>query len=113
MSFVDRFASIASPLTTLAKIKKFEWMEACEKGFKNLKDKLTSAPVLTLYEGTEGFFLYFDASRIGLGCFLMHHGKVITYASRQPRIHEKNYLTHDLELAVVVFALKILRHYLY
>ena len=69
--------------------------------------------VLTLSEGTEEFVVYCDTSRVGLGCVLMQHGKVITYASRQPRIHEKNYLTHDLELAVVVFALKILRHYLY
>jgi len=69
--------------------------------------------VLTLPEGIDGFVVYCDASRIGLGCVLMQHGKVIAYASRQLKNHEKNYPTHDLELAVVVFALKIWRHYLY
>ncbi|XP_070015583.1 uncharacterized protein [Nicotiana sylvestris] len=80
---------------------------------KELKSRLTSAPILTLSEGTEGFVVYCDASRIGLGCVLMQHGKVIAYASRQLKNHEKNYPTHDLELAAVVFALKIWRHYLY
>ena len=69
--------------------------------------------MLVLPEGTEGYTVYCDASRIGLGCVLMQHGKVISYASRQLRPHEKNYPTHDLELATVIFALKIWRHYLY
>ena len=56
---------------------------------------------------------YSDASRIGLGCVLMQDGKVVAYVSRQLKQHEQNYLTHDLELAAVVFALKIWRHYLY
>ena len=60
--------------------------------------------VLTLPEGTKGFVVYCDASRVGLGCFLMQHGKVIAYASRQLKVHERNYSTHDLELAVVVFS---------
>ena len=72
-----------------------------------------SALILTLPSGTEGFTIYSDASHRGLGCVLMQHGKVIAYASRQLRPHEKNYPTHDLELAAVVFALKIWRHYLY
>ena len=57
--------------------------------------------------------MYSDASRIGLGCVLMKDGKVVAYASRQLKPHEQNYPTHDLELATIVFALKILRHYLY
>ncbi|CAN4096858.1 unnamed protein product [Withania somnifera] len=64
-------------------------------------------------EGTDGYAVYCDASGIGLGCVLMQHGRVIAYASRRLRPHEKNYPTHDLELAAVVFALKIWRHYLY
>ena len=74
---------------------------------------MTTAPVLALPEGTEGYAVYCDASGIGLGCVLMQHGKVIAYASRQLKKHEQNYPTHDLELAAVVFALKICRHYLY
>ncbi|WMV18891.1 hypothetical protein MTR67_012276, partial [Solanum verrucosum] len=72
--FVEGFSSIASPLTTLTQKKdKFNWSESCERSFQLLKDTLTSAPVLTLLEGTEGFVVYCDASRIGLGCVLMQH----------------------------------------
>ena len=78
-----------------------------------MKDRLTSTLILTLLEGTEGFVIYYDASQVGLGCVIMQHGKVITYASKQLKTHEKNYPTHDLELAALVFALKIWRHYLY
>ncbi|XP_075078500.1 uncharacterized protein LOC142164566 [Nicotiana tabacum] len=81
--------------------------------FYELKKRLTSAPVLALPEGSEGYVVYCDASRVGLGCVLMQHGKVIAYASRQLRKHEYNYPTHDIELAAVIFALKIWRHYLY
>ena len=95
------------------KAAKFQWTDACERSFQLLKDKLTTAPVLTLPEGPDGYVIYCDASGVGLGCVLMQHGKVIAYASRQLRKHEKNYPTHDLELAVVVHALKIWRHYLY
>ena len=110
--FVDGFVSIASPLTTLTqKSKKFEWSEACEKVFELLKDRLTSTRVLTLAEGTKGFVVYCDASRVGLGCVLMQHGKVIAYAIRQLKVHERNYPTHDLELASVVFYFKIWRLY--
>ena len=74
LSFVDGFASIASPLTTLTqKFKKFEWSEACEKSFQLLKDRLTFALVLTLQEGTKGFVVYCDTSRVGLGCVFMEH----------------------------------------
>ncbi|GJY68798.1 putative reverse transcriptase domain-containing protein [Tanacetum coccineum] len=83
------------------------------KSLTTLKDKLCNAPVLALPDGSEDFVIYYDASKIGLGCVLMQRGKVIAYASRQLKIHEKNYTTHDLELGAVVFALKIWRHYLY
>ncbi|KAL5565566.1 hypothetical protein UlMin_028730 [Ulmus minor] len=75
--------------------------------------RLTSAPILVLPTDDTNFTVYCDASKIGLGAVLMQNGRVITYASRQLKIHEKNYPTHDLELAAVVFALKIWRHYLY
>ncbi|GKF20019.1 putative reverse transcriptase domain-containing protein, partial [Tanacetum coccineum] len=75
-------------------------------------DRLCNAPVLALPDGSEDFMVYCDASGIGLGYVLMQRGNVIAYASRQLKIHEKNYTTHDLELGAVVFALKIWRHYL-
>ena len=70
-----------------------------------MKDRVTSAQVLTLSEGTKGFIVYCDASQVGLGCVLMQHGKVIAYVSRQLKVYERNRPTHDLELLVVVFAL--------
>ncbi|GJV22564.1 putative reverse transcriptase domain-containing protein [Tanacetum coccineum] len=84
-----------------------------EAVFQLLKMKLCSAPILTLPEGSEDFIIYCDASIKGLGAVLMQREKVIAYALRQLKIHEKNYKTHDLELREVVFALKIWRHYLY
>nr|GFC15138.1 putative reverse transcriptase domain-containing protein [Tanacetum cinerariifolium] len=102
------------PLTKLMiKGEKFVWNEEREKSFEELKQRLVSAPVLTLPSGSGGFQIYSDASKKGLGCVLMQHGKVIAYASRQLKPYEVNYPTHDLELAVVVFTLKIWRHYLY
>ncbi|WMV32271.1 hypothetical protein MTR67_025656 [Solanum verrucosum] len=114
LRFVEGFSSILSPLTKLTqKTVKFQWSEPCEKSFQELKKKLISAPVLTLPEGAQDFVVYCDASRVGLGCVLMQNDKVIAYASRQLKVYEKNYPTHDLELAAIVFALKIWRHYLY
>ncbi|GKC63291.1 putative reverse transcriptase domain-containing protein [Tanacetum coccineum] len=84
-----------------------------EAAFKLLKQKLCSALILALPEGSENFMVYCDASRKGLGTVLMQREKVIAYASRQLKIHEKNYTTHDLKLGAVVFALKMWRHYLY
>ena len=111
---MDGFTSIASPLTTLTqKSKKFEWSEACEKSFQLLKDRLTFAPMLTLPEGTQGFIVYCDASRVVLGCVLMKHGKVIAYAFRKLKVHENNYPIHDIKLAAVVFSLELWRFYLY
>ena len=86
---------------------KFVWDEKCEQSFQTLKERLTTAPVLTLLDGNDGLVIYSDASKMGLGCVLMQHGKVVAYASRQLKIHEQNYATHDLELAAVVFALKL------
>ena len=74
---------------------------------------LVEAPVLTQSTSSKEYTLYSDALRIGLGCVLMQDGKVMAYASRQLKPHEQNYPTHDLELAAVVFSLKIWRHYLY
>ncbi|GKA24707.1 putative reverse transcriptase domain-containing protein [Tanacetum coccineum] len=82
-----------------------------EAAFQLLKQKLCSAPILALPEGSENFVVYCDASHKGLGIVLMQKEKVIAYASRQLKIHEKNYTTHDLELGAVVFALKMWRHY--
>ncbi|GKC02233.1 putative reverse transcriptase domain-containing protein, partial [Tanacetum coccineum] len=84
-----------------------------EEAFQTLKNNLCDAPILTLPDGVEDFVVYCDASNQGLGCVLMQWGKVIAYASRQLKIHEKNYTMHDLELGAVVFALKTWRHYLY
>ncbi|GJT84324.1 putative reverse transcriptase domain-containing protein [Tanacetum coccineum] len=102
-----------APRTLTEKSKTFDWGEEQELAFQTLKDKLCNAPILALPDGPEDFVVYCDASGIGLGCVLMQRGKVIAYASRQLKIHEKNYTTHDLELGAVVFALKIWRHYLY
>nr|GEW88090.1 reverse transcriptase [Tanacetum cinerariifolium] len=162
--FVEGFSRLALPLTKLMrKGEKFVWNEEREKSFEELKqrlvlapiltlpsgsggfqiysdaskkglgcvlmqhgkviayasrqlkpyERLVSAPVLTLPSGSGGFQIYSDASKKGLGCVLMQHGKVIAYASRQQKPYEVNYPTHDLELAAVIFALKIWRHYLY
>ncbi|GKA39310.1 putative reverse transcriptase domain-containing protein [Tanacetum coccineum] len=91
----------------------FEWGDKQEIAFQTLKDKLCDTPILALPQGAENFIVYCDASHKGLGSVLMQNEKVIAYASRQLKIHEKNYTTHDLELDAVVFALKIWRHYLY
>ncbi|GKC70990.1 retrovirus-related pol polyprotein from transposon 17.6, partial [Tanacetum coccineum] len=91
----------------------YVWGDKQEEAFRILKENLCNAPVLALPEGPNDFVVYCDASNQGFGCVLMQRGKVIAYASRQLKIHEKNYTTHDLELGAVVFALKTLRHYLY
>ncbi|GJZ18286.1 putative reverse transcriptase domain-containing protein [Tanacetum coccineum] len=112
--FIKGFSKIAKPMTKLTqKNVKFDWSEKAEATFQLLKQKLCSASILALPEGSENFVVYCDASRKGLGAILMQREKVIAYASRQLKIHEKNYTTHDLELRAVVFAFKIWRHYLY
>ncbi|TQD86597.1 hypothetical protein C1H46_027863 [Malus baccata] len=112
--FVQDFSMIALPLTKLTrKDVKFEWDDSCEQSFQQLKYCLTHAPVLILPDDNGNFEIYSDASLNGLGCVLMQQSRVIAYASRQLKIHERNYPTHDFELAAIVFALKIWRHYLY
>ncbi|GJW57359.1 putative reverse transcriptase domain-containing protein [Tanacetum coccineum] len=112
--FIKNFSKIAKSFTILnQKCKTFDWGKEQELAFRTLKDKLCNTPVLALVDGPKDFMVYCDTSRIGLDCVLMQRGKVIAYASRQLKIHEKNYTTHDLELDAVVFVLKIWRHYLY
>ena len=89
------------------------WDVHCENNFNELKKRLTMAPVLILPKPDEPFVVYCDASKLGLGGVLMQDGKMVAYASRQLRINEQIYPTHDLELAAMVFVLKIWRHYLY
>ncbi|GKB96177.1 putative nucleotidyltransferase, ribonuclease H [Tanacetum coccineum] len=106
--FIENFSKIAKSLTILTqKCKTFDWGEEQELAFQTLKDKLCNTPVLALPDGPEDFVVYCDASGLVLGCVLMQRGKVIAYASRQLKIHKKNYTTHDLEFGAVVFALKI------
>ncbi|GJQ92666.1 putative reverse transcriptase domain-containing protein [Tanacetum coccineum] len=112
--FIEGFSKIAKSMTKLTqKEVKFDWGEKEEDAFQLIKQKLCSAPILALPEGSEDFVVYCDASHKGLGAVLMQREKVIAYASRQLKVHEKNYTTHDLELGSVVFALKLWRHYLY
>ncbi|GKB69082.1 putative reverse transcriptase domain-containing protein [Tanacetum coccineum] len=112
--FIENFSKIAKSLTILTqKCKTFDWGEEQELVFQTLKDKLCNVPILALPDRLEDFVVYCDASRLGLSCVLMQRGRVIAYASRQLKIHEKNYTTHDLELGENVFVLKIWIHYLY
>nr|GEZ70438.1 putative reverse transcriptase domain-containing protein [Tanacetum cinerariifolium] len=105
---------IGKPMTKLTQKKiKFERGDKQEAAFQLLKQKLCSAPIFALPEGSEDFVAYCDASIKGLGDVLMQRDKMISYASPQMKIHEKNYTTYDLELGAIVFALKIWRHYLY
>ncbi|GKB70028.1 putative reverse transcriptase domain-containing protein, partial [Tanacetum coccineum] len=97
------FSKLAKPLTILTqKLKEYVWGEEQDRAFKTLKDKLCNVPVLALLDKLEDFVIYCDASGLGLGCVLMQRGKVIAYASRRLKIHEKNYTTHDLELGAVI-----------
>jgi len=111
--FVQNFSKIAASLTKLTrKGEKYIWTEECIAAFKQLTERLVTTPILKTPTGTWGMVIYSDASGKGLGCVLMQHDHVIAYASRQLKLHERNYPTHDLELAAIIFALKIWRHYL-
>jgi hypothetical protein len=111
--FIEGFSKIAKPMTRLLeKGSKFVWTPECQASFEDLKKRLTTAPILVMPNVQKSFSVYCDASHQGLGCVLMQEGHVVAYASRQLRKHEVNYPTHDLELAAVVHALKIWRHYL-
>jgi hypothetical protein len=111
--FIPDFSRIAKPITKLLKKEaKFVWGQKCEDAFHALRQHLTTTPVLAQPDSSKPFDVYHDASRTGLGCVLMQDNRVIAYASRELMPHEQNYPTHDLELAVVVHALKMWRHYL-
>ncbi|KAL5566169.1 hypothetical protein UlMin_029333 [Ulmus minor] len=89
--FVEGFSTLAAPLTALTKKdRRYEWTDKCERSFQELKKRLTSAPILVLPTDVTDFTVYCDASRIGLGAVLMQNGRVIAYASRQLKVHEKN-----------------------
>jgi hypothetical protein len=111
--FIPDFSKIAKPITELLKNHvKFVWSFECNKAFEELKKLMTTSPVLAQPNIEKVFDVYCDALGIGIGCVLMQEGRVIAYASRQLKRHEEHYPTHDLELAVVVHALKIWCHYL-
>jgi hypothetical protein len=105
--FIEGFSNIARPMTALVANKvEFKWTQKCQEAFDVLKERLTTTLVLVLPDVHKPFSVYCDASYIGLGCVLMQEGRVVAYSSRQLKVHEKNYPTHDLELATVVHALK-------
>ena len=111
--FIKGFSMTVTLMTRLLQKKvRFEWSEKCQATFEKLKAFLTEAPVLTQPTYGKEYMIFSDASLNGLGYILMQEGKVVAYASRQLKPHEKNYPTHDLELAAIVFSLKIWRHYL-
>ena len=91
----------------LKKDQKFEWSDTCQHSFEELRQRLTTTLVLALPSGKDCYVVYSDAFRQGLGCVLMQDGRVIAYASRRLKKHEQNDPANDLELAAVVFALKI------
>ena len=106
--FIKGFSQISLPLTKLTrKNAPFVWTAKCEKSFQELEEKLTSSLVLVLLNPNGPFAIYCDASGRSLGCVLMQNQNMVAYASRQLKPHEVNYITHDLELAAIVFALKI------
>nr|GEY22189.1 putative reverse transcriptase domain-containing protein [Tanacetum cinerariifolium] len=110
----EEHLKISKSMTKLTqKGNKFDWGEKEENAFQLIKQKLCSALILALPEGSKDFVVYYDASHKGLSVVLMQREKVISYASRQLKNYEKNYTTHDLELGSVGFVLKIWRHYLY
>nr|GEZ88568.1 putative reverse transcriptase domain, ribonuclease H-like domain protein [Tanacetum cinerariifolium] len=106
--FIEGFLKIAKPMTKLTQKKvMFDWGDKQEVAFQLLKQELCSAPILALPEGAKDFVAYCDASHKGLGAVLIQREKVISYASRQLKIHEKNYTTHDLELGTVSVVVKL------
>jgi hypothetical protein len=110
--FIPDFSKLVKPITSLLKNDtKFNWSSRCNEAFEQLNVLLTTTPILAQLDIEKPFDVYCDASGSGLGCVLMQEGRVIAYVSRQLRRHEEHYPTHDLELAVVVHALKIWHHY--
>lgn len=105
---------IATPLTKLTrKNEKFVRNDKCEESYQELKKRLVSEPALVLLDDQGNFLIYSGATHRGLRCVLMQQCKVIAHALRQLRTHKQNYIAHDLELATIVFAIKIWRHYMY
>ena len=104
--FIEDFSRLVAPITRLTRKEvKYEWNDPCERVFQELKRRLTSAPILIVPKRGQRYTVYCDASKDGLGCVLMQYGRVVTYDSRQLKNHERNYPTHDMELAAIVFAL--------
>jgi hypothetical protein len=111
--FIVGFSKISHPIASLQnKGTKFEWTLKCEKKFNLLKELLTSAPVLNIDDPNESFVICTYACKEGLGGILMQNGHVIGYESRKIKEHERNYATHELELATIVHTLRMWRHYL-
>ena len=111
--FIEEFSRIANPITSLYKKgNKFEWSQKCVDNFKKLKTLLTTALILRIADPNKYFIVCTDACNDGLGGVLNQEGHVISYESRKLKIHETNYATYDLELAVVIHALKMWHHHL-
>jgi hypothetical protein len=111
--FIAIFSKIAHPITSLQrKEKKFQWTEECESSFQQLKQLLTSAPILKIADPNKDYIVCTDACKEGLGGVLSQEGFVICYESRKMKENERNYATHDLELATIVHALRKWKHYL-
>ena len=112
--FIEDLSQLAAPMTRLTRNEvKFEWNDLCERAFQELKRRLTLAHILIVPEKGQRYTVYCDASKDELGCVLMQFGRVVVYGSRQFKNHELSYPTHGMELAAIVFALKIWCHYLY
>jgi hypothetical protein len=113
LDIIEGFSKISKPMTELLeKDKKFEWTPTCEASFQELKKRLMTTSILVMPDMEKSFSIYCDASGQGLRCVLMQDGHAVAYVSWQLRKHEAHYLTHDLELAALLHALKIWRHYL-
>jgi hypothetical protein len=111
--FILNISKISKPITNLLKKEeKFAWNEERDEAIQALKKLLTTSPVFAQPNMTKSFDVYCDAFGTGLGCVLMQDERVIAYSSRQLCHHEEHYPTHDLELAVVVIALRTWHHYL-
>ena len=103
--FIEDFSRLAAPMTRLTRKEvKFDWDDRWDEAFQEVKRRLTSAPILIVSDRGQGYTVYCDASRAGLGCVLMQSRRVVAYGSRQLKNHEQNYPTHDMELASIVFA---------
>ena len=106
--FIEDFSRLAAPMMRLTqKEVKLEWNDRCKKAFQELKRRLTTAPILIVAERTQRYTVYCDASKAGLGCVLMQSRKVAASGFRQLKNYEQNYPTHDIELAAIVFALRL------